>query len=69
MTVPASVTGTRMATTHTPLLGLSAADEVTDRLTSAVERRAFLAVLAPLHRLGPARRALLAGTTQVVGVR
>ncbi|MFG1952710.1 BREX system serine/threonine kinase PglW [Micromonospora sp. NPDC048830] len=60
-TAPASVTGTRVGgTTHTPLLGLSAADEVGDRLASAVERRAFLAVLAPLRRLGPARRALLA---------
>ncbi|MEV5820870.1 BREX system serine/threonine kinase PglW [Micromonospora haikouensis] len=57
---PASATGTRMETTHTPLLGLSAADEVGDRLASAVERRAFLAVLAPFRRLGPARRALLA---------
>lgn len=55
-----SVTATRMATTHAPLLGLSAADEVGDRLASTVERGAFLAVLAPLRRLGPARRALLA---------
>lgn len=59
-TTAASVTGTRLATTHTPLLGLSAADEVGDKLASAIERRAFLAVLAPLRRLGPARRALLA---------
>ncbi|PWU50675.1 BREX system serine/threonine kinase PglW [Micromonospora sp. S4605] len=60
-TVPASVTGTRLTlTTHAPLLGLSAAAEVGDKLTSAIERRAFLAVLAPLRRLGPARRALLA---------
>ncbi|WP_307849069.1 BREX system serine/threonine kinase PglW [Micromonospora sp. U56] len=56
----ASVTGTRMASTHAPLLGLTAADEVGDKLASAIERRAFLAVLAPLRRLGPARRALLA---------
>ncbi|MEV1330919.1 BREX system serine/threonine kinase PglW [Micromonospora costi] len=56
----ASVTGTRLATTHTPLLALSAADEVGDRLTSAIERHAFLAVLSPWRRLGPARRALLA---------
>ncbi|GAB3189570.1 serine/threonine protein kinase [Micromonospora palomenae] len=55
-----SVTGTRMATTHAPLLGLSAADEVRDKLQSAIDRRAFLAVLAPWRRLGPARRALLA---------
>ncbi|MFF3869050.1 BREX system serine/threonine kinase PglW [Micromonospora sp. NPDC001898] len=55
-----SVTGTRMNTTHVPLLGLSAADEVADRLASAIERRAFLALLTPLRRLGPARRALLA---------
>ncbi|MEV6811364.1 BREX system serine/threonine kinase PglW [Micromonospora sp. NPDC051296] len=59
-TTTASVTGTRLGTTHTPLLGLSAADEVGDRLASAIERQAFLAVLAPLRRLGPARRALLA---------
>ncbi|SIR90325.1 BREX system serine/threonine kinase PglW [Micromonospora avicenniae] len=56
----ASVTGTRLASTHAPLLGLTAADEVGDKLASAIERRAFLAVLAPLRRLGPARRALLA---------
>ncbi|MEW2142672.1 BREX system serine/threonine kinase PglW [Micromonospora vinacea] len=57
----ASVTGTRMATTtHAPLLGLTAADEVGEKLASAIDRRAFLAVLAPLRRLGPARRALLA---------
>ncbi|MBQ0905028.1 BREX system serine/threonine kinase PglW [Micromonospora sp. U21] len=56
----ASVTGTRMASTHAPLLGLTAVDEVGDKLGSAIERRAFLAVLAPLRRLGPARRALLA---------
>ncbi|MEK8109781.1 hypothetical protein NKG94_45685 [Micromonospora sp. M12] len=59
-TTAASVTGTRLATTHAPLLGLTAADEVGDKLTSAIDRRAFLAVLAPLRRLGPARRALLA---------
>lgn len=56
----ASVTGTRLASTHAPMLGLSAADEVGDKLASAIERSAFLAVLAPLRRLGPARRALLA---------
>ncbi|MFC4020361.1 BREX system serine/threonine kinase PglW [Micromonospora sp. GCM10011542] len=60
VTATASVTGTRMATTHAPLLGLTAADEVGDKLASAIDRRAFLAVLAPLRRLGPARRALLA---------
>ncbi|MEV7326684.1 BREX system serine/threonine kinase PglW [Micromonospora sp. NPDC093244] len=59
-TTTASVTGTRLATTHAPLLGLTAADEVGDKLASAIDRRAFLAVLAPLRRLGPARRALLA---------
>ncbi|MDG4799323.1 BREX system serine/threonine kinase PglW [Micromonospora sp. WMMD980] len=55
-----SVTGTRMATSHAPLLGMSAADEVGEKLGTAIQRRAFLAVLAPWRRLGPARRALLA---------
>ncbi|MEV4385202.1 BREX system serine/threonine kinase PglW [Micromonospora sp. NPDC049580] len=57
---PASVTGTRLATTHAPLLGLTAADEVGEKLAAAIDRRAFLAVLAPLRRLVSARRALLA---------
>ncbi|MFJ6199315.1 BREX system serine/threonine kinase PglW [Micromonospora sp. NPDC092111] len=56
----ASVTGTRTGTEHAPLLGLTAVDEVGDRLASALDRRAFLAVLAPWRRLAPARRALLA---------
>ncbi|WP_018253498.1 BREX system serine/threonine kinase PglW [Salinispora mooreana] len=60
VTAAASVTGTQLVTTQAPLLGLSAADEVTEKLAVAIDRRAFLAVLAPLRRLGAARRALLA---------
>ncbi|OZV83114.1 serine/threonine protein kinase [Micromonospora echinospora] len=56
---PAAPTSTRLVTTHAPLLTLDAADEVGAKLTSAVERRAFLAVLAPRRRLAQARRALL----------
>ncbi|WP_435588960.1 BREX system serine/threonine kinase PglW [Micromonospora chalcea] len=59
-TISTAMTGTRTATTHTPLLGLTAADEAGARLAVAIERRSFLAVLAPWRRLGPARRALLA---------
>ncbi len=61
VSVPASVTGTRTATSHAPLLRLTAVDEVGDRLAAALQRHAFLAVLAPWRRLGPARRALLTG--------
>lgn len=42
------------------MLGLTGADEVGEKLTAAIDGRAFLALLAPLRRLGPARRALLA---------
>ncbi|WP_230415346.1 hypothetical protein [Micromonospora tarapacensis] len=59
VSVPTSVTGTRTVTGHAPLLTLTAVDEVGDRLAAAMKRHAFLAVLAPWRRLGPARQALL----------
>ncbi|MER7164646.1 BREX system serine/threonine kinase PglW [Micromonospora sp. NPDC000207] len=60
VTAPTSATGTRMPTTHAPLLGRSAADEVAARLADAVDRHGFLTVLAPWRRLVDSRRALLA---------
>ncbi|HEX5542365.1 MAG TPA: BREX system serine/threonine kinase PglW [Micromonospora sp.] len=58
-TLSSSMTGTRTATTLAPLLGPAAADEVAAKLADVIHRRGFIAVLAPIRRLGPARRALL----------
>jgi serine/threonine protein kinase len=55
-----SLTGTRMATTLSPILGPDAVSDIDARLAAAIERRGFLVLLAPLRRFAPARRALLA---------
>ncbi|MFC7548948.1 BREX system serine/threonine kinase PglW [Plantactinospora sp. GCM10030261] len=54
-----SLTGTRVASTTGPILGPDAAGDAQARLTGAVDRAAFLVVLAPIRRLTAARRALL----------
>ncbi|WP_422773834.1 BREX system serine/threonine kinase PglW [Plantactinospora sp. WMMC1484] len=54
-----SGTRTRTRTTHGPLLGLDAGEETARKLTGAIERHSFLAVLAPFRLLGRSRRALL----------
>lgn len=50
---------TRVGSTATPLTRPGAAAEVDRKLATVLDRRGFLAVLAPLRRLVPARRALL----------
>jgi serine/threonine protein kinase len=57
--VPASATTSRVVTSVGPLLEPAAVTEVDDRLASVIERRGFLAVLASLRLLRPARQALL----------
>ncbi len=49
-----------MASTLNPQLGPAAADHAYARLADTIERHGFLVVLAPLRRLVPVRRALLA---------
>jgi hypothetical protein len=54
-----SISGTRMHTSYGPILDLGAATQTRDRLTGAIDRGGFLVLLAPIKRLGAARRALL----------
>ncbi|MBF9127694.1 BREX system serine/threonine kinase PglW [Plantactinospora sp. S1510] len=58
--VGSSVSGTRWATTLSPLLGPDEVAAAHTRLTGTIDRHGFLVLLASLRRLGPARRALLA---------
>jgi hypothetical protein len=58
-TAGVAVSSTRRVSTVAPLARPGAADEADAKLAAALDRRAFLAVLAPLRRLAPARRALL----------
>jgi serine/threonine protein kinase len=57
--ISSALTGTRIATTVSPLLRPDAAAEVTARLAAAIDRRAFVALLSPMRHLTQARRALL----------
>ncbi|BFU45755.1 BREX system serine/threonine kinase PglW [Krasilnikovia sp. MM14-A1004] len=52
-------TSTRISRTVSPLASPGAVEEVDAKLSAALDRRTFLAVLAPLKRLAAARRALL----------
>ncbi|GIJ63073.1 protein kinase [Virgisporangium aurantiacum] len=52
-------TSTRMASILGPLAGPEAVSDVDTKLTAALRGHGFLALLAPLTRLQPARRALL----------
>jgi serine/threonine protein kinase len=58
-TAGVGVTSTRMSSTVAPVTRPGAAAEVDRKLATVLERRGFLAVLAPLKRLVAARRALL----------
>jgi hypothetical protein len=55
-----TTTASRLTTSLAPLAGVAAIAEIDARLTEAIERRGFLAVLAPLRAADEARRALLA---------
>lgn len=59
-TVGSALSSTRVVSTAAPLAGPGVVAEVDAKLAFALERHGFLAVLAPLKRLAPARRALLA---------
>ena len=58
-TAGVGVSSTRMSSTVAPVTRPGAAAEVDQKLATVLERRGFLAVLAPLKRLVAARRALL----------
>jgi hypothetical protein len=53
------LSSTRVGSTAAPLTRPGAAAEVDNKLATVLDRRGFLAVLAPLKRLAPARRALV----------
>ena len=53
------LSSTKMASTLAPFTTPEAASETEAKLSTAIERRAYLAVLASLKRLGAARRALI----------
>ena len=55
-----AATSTRMASSLVPLTAPGAVAEVDTKLKATIEGRGYLAVLAPLNRLDPARRALIA---------
>jgi serine/threonine protein kinase len=59
-TAPSLLTGTRTGTTAgSPLVTMAEAGEVADKLASAIDRHAFLAVLTSLKLLTGTRRSLL----------
>ncbi|GIF65230.1 protein kinase [Asanoa ishikariensis] len=65
--LPAAPTGTMLPSSHAPLLGRDAADEIQAKLAGVIARRGFIVVLAPFRRLRVARAELLArlGVTEV----
>jgi serine/threonine protein kinase len=59
ITASGRYTSTRMMSSATPLAGPAAVAETDAKLTATIDKRGYLAVLAPLRQLAVARRALL----------
>ncbi len=57
---PAALTGTMLPSSHAPLLGRDAADDIQAKLADVIARRGFIVALAPFRRLRVARAELLA---------